>query len=275
MEQQASIDMMKDGARRMQEFLAGENIEVKHSMLLEAISAGFGSRNWRTVREKLNAPVAPPALTLESLDGLQWEVHALYCDNDQPYTDFYEGRCAMEAAVRCQVACMLDQEGGEVAICSVIDRLTRKTVDHFGLSGPSNLKPHAHSVLLVALEAERWLAGDAEESTNLPGLNFTLCDAITIVKMLCEPGDEADALNAISPFDVDEPGFYADQSCDFLLEEEHTPVTIEPCDAIQAIVDFVSEPILTRGNDTDKNALFHTTALLEYAKLEVNYALAN
>lgn len=123
------LEMMKDGARRMQDFLKEKGLDVKHSLMLEAISAGFGSRNWRTVREKLNAPLGGKTVTLEELGGCRWAVHGVYCDNDQRYTGYYAGETALEAQIFAQVERLFAEDGAKIEVTTVIDQLTGQSAD--------------------------------------------------------------------------------------------------------------------------------------------------
>lgn len=123
------LEMMKDGARRMQDFLKEKGLDVKHSVMLEAISAGFGGRNWRTVREKLNSPLGGTTATLEELGGCRWAVHGVYCDNDQRYTGYYAAETALEAQIFAQVERLFADGGAEISVTTVIDQLTGQSAD--------------------------------------------------------------------------------------------------------------------------------------------------
>jgi hypothetical protein len=151
------MDMMKDGARRMQEFLQNNGVEVKHSVMLEAISAGFGSRNWRTVRDKLNAPVGGRAVTMEQLHGFRWAVHGIYCDNDQRYTGFYKGETALEAQIIAQVERMFAEDGAEIKVSCVVDRLTGEGADAESFVSESAIVPVSTMLRRLAVAARRTL----------------------------------------------------------------------------------------------------------------------
>jgi len=122
------IEMMKDGARRVQEFLAQRGVEVKHAVMLEALSAGFGSRNWRTVRDKLNAP-GTKQVTLEDLEGQRWAVHGLYMDNNQRYTGYYKAANPLQAQMVAQVERAFAEDGARIIVTGVTDRLTGQGAD--------------------------------------------------------------------------------------------------------------------------------------------------
>lgn len=149
------LEMMKDGARRMQDYLKNEGLDVKHSVLLEAISAGFGSRNWRTVREKLNAPSGGRVVTLEDLRGLRWAVHAIYCDNAQRYTGYYKGDTPLEAQVIAQVERRLADDGSEIEVSCVIDRLNGEGADAESFASEASIVAVSSMLRVLAVVARR------------------------------------------------------------------------------------------------------------------------
>ena len=118
------VEVMKQAAYRMQEFLATKNIRVQHTVALEALAASLGSRNWRTLRDKLSEPKAAPAPTLESLKGQRWAVEAVYHDGSL-YSDYAGGATPMEAAIDV----LYDRlaSGDQVSVIQVVDRLTGDT----------------------------------------------------------------------------------------------------------------------------------------------------
>jgi hypothetical protein len=149
------LEMMKDGARRMQDYLKNKGLGVKHSVLLEAISAGFGSRNWRTVRDKLNAPSGGQVVTLEMLGGLRWAVHAIYCDNGQRYMGNYKGESPLEAQVIAQVERRLANGGSEIEVSCVIDRLRGEGADAESFASEASIVAVASMLRVLAGVARR------------------------------------------------------------------------------------------------------------------------
>lgn len=57
-----NIDIMKDGARRLADFLERQHgLSLKHGQALSALSAAFGERDWKTLRAALSGPEAEAA----------------------------------------------------------------------------------------------------------------------------------------------------------------------------------------------------------------------
>lgn len=277
MEATQELDMMKDGARRVQEFLEKQGVNVKHSVMLEALSAGFGSRNWRTVREKLNAPSAPPALTLADLDGKLWEVHAIYEDNDQPYTDYYQGNCAMEAAVEAQIERRMNDEGSEIFIVSVIDRLTRVTEDHCQSMVDAQLYPHAtalHDLGKFARTFHRRV--DVLDGASMPEEWLKLEAGIRILEDL-GPDSENFAVD-----DIDEISRHTRYFCGaafvenarFLYEVAGVDVDISGSEAVETVLNVVLAKGIKALTDEMELRVYHAQALLKYARHELDYMMS-
>lgn len=176
MEATKELEMMKDGARRMQEFLQKNGLDVKHSMMLEAISAGFGSRNWRTVRDKLNASAGGRVVTLDELGGLRWAVHGIYCDNDQRYMNYYKGETPLEAQIIAQVERMCAEDGSAISVSCVIDRLTGEVADAESYASEASIVDVSKMLRRLAVAARRNLGeppqrgiaeADAWDSDNI------------------------------------------------------------------------------------------------------------
>ena len=117
------VEVIKQAAYRLQEFLATKNIRVQHTVALEALSASLGSRNWRTLRDKLSEPSAA-APTLESLKGLRWSVSAVYWDGSE-YSTFVAGETLQEAAIAVLYERLASRD--QVRIVAVEDRLSGET----------------------------------------------------------------------------------------------------------------------------------------------------
>lgn len=157
MEAAKELEMMKDGARRMQEFLQNNGVAVKHSMMLEAISAGFGVRNWRTVRDKLNSPVRR-VVTLEELGGLRWAVHGVYCVDNQRYMGYYKGETALEAQIVAQVERLVADDGAQIEVSCVIDRLTGEGADAESYASEASIVDVSKMLQRLAVAARRNLS---------------------------------------------------------------------------------------------------------------------
>lgn len=96
--------LVKAAARRMCEHLAGQGVRVAHTQMLEALCAGLGAANWRTLRTTLDAPrstrtLKPPPAGTEQC----WRVEAIYDDNDQQWSDDVRARTALEAAAMAKM----------------------------------------------------------------------------------------------------------------------------------------------------------------------------
>lgn len=157
------IEVMKDAARRMQDFLSGRGIKVGHAVALEALSASLGARNWRTVRDKLSAPVVavpaePAPKTLEDFPDGRWLVKGRYYDGS-PYGDYFGGDTARSAAI-CALYYRQDEDGdASFEVQEVIDRLTDEEADSSILSLSDFDKPSVlfKKTLGVAQEVVNYL----------------------------------------------------------------------------------------------------------------------
>jgi hypothetical protein len=272
MEATKELDMMKDGARRVQEFLAAKGIDVKHSMMLEALSAGFGSRNWRTVREKLNAPSAA-APTLESLDGLRWHVFAVYCDNDQPYNGYYPGSSAHEAMVTAQIERKFDDEGSIIDVHYVSDRLTiGKDQDTYSFDDPNFVaRKHSEALLQVAKYARQCMgeyrAKSVEEADQwdrrqafLEVIEETLADKIN-----CELLDDTDK------FTRDEQGFNGVHSFTWTDSRGEDFEGVTASEVLAELLDIIRPFGVEHLSNPMKTHIYHAEALLKYAAAELDY----
>jgi hypothetical protein len=157
------IEVMKDAARRMQDFLSGRGIKVGHAVALEALSASLGARNWRTVRDKLSAqvvvlPAEPAPKTLEDFPDGRWLVKGRYYDGS-PYGDYFGGDTARSAAI-CALYYRQDEDGdASFEVHEVIDRLTDEEADSSILSLSDFDKPSAlfKKTLVAAQEVVNYL----------------------------------------------------------------------------------------------------------------------
>jgi hypothetical protein len=96
--------LVKAAARRMCEHLAGRGVWVAHTQMLEALCAGLGAANWRTLRAALDAPRSTRALKPPPAGTEQrWRVEAVYDDNDQQWSDDVRARTALEAAAMAKM----------------------------------------------------------------------------------------------------------------------------------------------------------------------------
>lgn len=275
------VEMMKDGARRVQAHLATHGVEIKHSVLLEALSAGFGARNWRTVREKLNAPSAPEPKQFGS-DG--WMVHAVYCDNNQPYADEYSADTPLEASVIAQVERMMDPEGAEVDVADVVCCATGQFGDHYSGMVSSKIFPHATALYMLAQWANTTVSvAPPRESTEAYLAWVKLMTAIedVFLKSL-NPDSQLPsvqstilALNTIDASTCEEPHFteVVDEGTVFLMDDG-SEFTLWPAEGLRLILDHLTKEGIDQFKAEERLLVYHARALLEYAEDELDYVLA-
>jgi hypothetical protein len=274
MEATKELEMMKDGARRVQEFLEAKGIEVKHSLMLEALSAGFGSRNWRTVREKLNAPTVPKP-TLESLDGLRWHIFAVYCDNDQPYNGYYAGATAHEAQVFAQIERLFDEDGSEIDVNYVMDRLSgpgKEAETYCFDSEEYGCNKHSVALRAVAQYAEKCL-GDFQGRGVADAEAWDLKSAHIEVFVEMKSSGCCELLDEISAFTKKEHGFNGDHSFTWVdfRGVEYEGVTAS--DALETILDIIEPLGVEHLSEEMKTNVYHAQALLKYASRELDYVM--
>lgn len=94
------INNFKESAHKMHAYLVSKGINVAFGDVLESVSMGFGVRNWRTMREKLNQ-LSDRSISVEA--GPRWMVHGTYLDNAQPFSDYVEGSTLEQAFINAQV----------------------------------------------------------------------------------------------------------------------------------------------------------------------------
>lgn len=181
------IEVMKDAARRMQEFLSGRGIKVGHAVALEALSASLGARNWRTVRDKLSAPVVvvpaePAQKTLEDFPDGRWLVEGRYYDGS-PYGDYFAGETAREAKIFALYYRQDEDRDASFDVYSVTDRLTDQEADSRILNLSDLDKPGElfKKTLATAQEVLNYLylaAHDEMKVTELQAVVTTLRGAL-------------------------------------------------------------------------------------------------
>jgi hypothetical protein len=194
----SEIVVMKDAARRLQEFLAGRNISVGHAVALEALSASLGARNWRTVRDKLSAqvqvaPVEPAPKTLEDFPDGRWLVEGRYYDGS-PYGDYFGGKTPFEAKI-CALYYRMDEDReATFEAHNVIDRLTDEEVDSdiLSLSDLDDHGPLFQKVLTTAQEVLDYLhlaSTDGTKVIELQAVVATLHGALDSKKLVKKLND--------------------------------------------------------------------------------------
>lgn len=105
-------ELAKAAAHRMCEHLATRGVRVRHTLMLEALAAGLGAANWRTLRAALDAPrFAPePGRARVCAPGVfqAWSVEGIYDDNDQQWGEDVSARTAREAAAMAKMERLTD-----------------------------------------------------------------------------------------------------------------------------------------------------------------------
>jgi hypothetical protein len=151
------LAVMKDAAFRLTAFLATKNIKLQHAVALEALTASLGSRNWRTLRDKLSEPSQSSGPTLEALeaDGGRWTVKGRYYD-DSPNGDYFSGDTPLEAKIHALYYRMAEDRESTFTVCEVVDRLTDETVDE-GILRIRDLSKHGKLFQDVLRMARRLL----------------------------------------------------------------------------------------------------------------------
>lgn len=277
------VEMMKNGARLVQEALAAQGIEVKHSLMLEALSKGFGRRNWRTVREKLNGPSATPLTTLDDLgDGLRWTVLAVYRDNAQRYSDNFPGGTALEAQVIAQVDRLFDEHGAEIDVTGVIDRLTGKVADEESYVAGSKIEDHSVMLRKMA-ELARNLLGEPpkrgiEEAEAWDAKNV----AIELFEDLLGDAKARNSTQEQFCLSVDHLSKHTRWKDDFSTGaifdwSDYRGVEFEGFSATAALQTMLNlvEGIGIDGFSTETKAtIYHAGALLEYGGDELDYVFS-
>lgn len=180
------IEVMKDAARRMQDFLSGRGIKVGHAVALEALSASLGARNWRTVRDKLSAPAVvvpaePAPKTIEDFPDGRWLVKGRYFDGS-PYGDYFGGDTARAAQILALYYRQDEDGDASFKVHAVIDRLTDEEVDSYIVSLSDFDKPSVlfKKTLAAAQEVVNYLhltSADVRRAIELQAVVTTLLRA--------------------------------------------------------------------------------------------------
>lgn len=293
MEAMKEMEMMKDGARRVQAFLEKSGIVVKHSVMLEALSAGFGSRNWRTVRDKLNGPVetqaTPPARLVVEADK-RWHVYGYYTDNHQSTDGYYPGSSAHEAQAFAQVERRFDEDGSEFRATHARDRQSEDdcsyrfdTEDYVCSSFAGSLETVLQLARLAHLHNGEPPQRDIEAAEDWDAKNLALeiCEEVLGAKYFRAELDGLDKLTR------DEPDFDGNATFNFTDSRgvEYENLTGEQ--VLETLCGLLNDNFLKsmQGEITTKNYVFrsllgddeawtdiyHIRAMLKYAAAEVSW----
>ena len=114
-------ETIKAAAKRMCNTFAAKGVQVKHTLMLEALADGLGVDGWRKLKDIIDAPRqgAKPSLP-EVGTYQQWIVDAMYLDNSQPYGDRVVARTPLEAAFHAMVERLTDF-GLQIGILRITD----------------------------------------------------------------------------------------------------------------------------------------------------------
>jgi hypothetical protein len=228
---------------------------------------------------------------LDDLGGLQWMVHALYCDDQQPYTDNYPGENGMEAAVFAQVDRLLAESSYEIDVASVVDRLTNKLVDHERGLPSSKIDSHAKALFELAVVAREMLGQVPEDlSPKDKAMLIRKVVAIEVFTTQLDPAPKFSSskrhyiseLNDISTFTKEESDFEMSckEPCIWTIQTNEVStrnqeVTLTAPEALGIVLDIVAKEGTSKLKDEHKMLVYHARALLKYAEDELNYVLAN
>jgi len=274
MDSTTEIKMMADGARAVQEALERKGIVVKHSVMLEALSAGFGARNWRTIRDKLNVPeISLP--TMESLQGLRWQVDAQYLDNEQQYSGFYAGENPIEAGINAHIERIFADDGEEVEVHTVEDRLLRyDTGDNLRYPFDVVVGSHSEALRTVASQARRHLglgpkSGiiESDEWDKINAYIELFEQALIDNELFCEQVDD------INRFTKEERAFSTAGTCGW-SDYRGVSYSAYASDVLAVLLTWVNLRTSKAISQDWQVKLYQAQALLTYAKAELNYCFA-
>lgn len=196
-------DAIKAAAKRMCAVMASKGLNVKHSLMLEALASGFGLDNWRKLKAVIDAPrqAAPRTPVAVTEDFQKWTVHALYLDNQQQYGDYFYGRTPLEAAISAIVERLTDC-GLDIGILEVRDS---NDMCHLSPSMLDEIRLMSNHRALAMLREELARMGEAETQpsfetgTGLAWLAYVLnqlgdtgCEELTDWSTLESARPEAD-----------------------------------------------------------------------------------
>lgn len=169
-QQDQNQDAIKAAAKRMCASLQAKGHKVAHTAMLEALAQGFGLDNWRTLKAVIDAPRAaaipaePAKPAVPELGQWQmWTVEAIYEDNNQQYSDNFEGRTPLEGAINALMDRWTDFHN-VINICDVSDasgksRLSPSFITEIGL---------ARTATVLRTLARQAMAVHAAEGLKLP-----------------------------------------------------------------------------------------------------------
>lgn len=156
-------------AIRMHEILKSENYYVPRTAVLAALVKAVG--NGGNLDSLPDKAVIPPGSIHEEIQAVEsgvwqaWNVDAIYLDNNQLFSDSYQGRTPLEAAINAMVERLTN--GNEIGICAVQDangtiRLTPTLPDEIQLyANVEALNTFMNCVMELSSSTSSWLSNDA------------------------------------------------------------------------------------------------------------------
>ncbi|MDO8416610.1 MAG: glyoxalase superfamily protein [Agitococcus sp.] len=262
------IKMMNDGARGVQAALAKHGIEVKHGVMLEALAAGFGARNWRTLRDKLGPTGAaiPAPIKSSDLIGGRWQVFATYADNDQSYSGYYGGKSAEEAMVHAQVERIFAEFAGDIFVNSVQDRTGVCKPAIFGDEDNNTCHAEALSRLMRAARAALGpppsrgvVEADTWDEQNAHIEMFEEC---------LQSAQAQSALNHLDVYSKDDPGYVLEAAFTFVTGAGQEFYEVCASEALGTIVKLAqTQKVMPPTN----RVVYQAQALLKYAANELDF----
>lgn len=294
MEATKELEMMKDGARRVQAYLEDRGIVVKHNVMLEALSAGFGSRNWRTVREKLNGPAETQAMqpTRPVVEAdKRWHVFGYYTDNDQPTDGYYPGSSAQEAQVFAQVERRFDEDGSEFHATHVRDRQSDEDCTYRFDSDAYVCSSFADSLRTVVQLARMRLGEppqrgiEAADDWDTKNVLLEVCEEVLVLETRTKYFRAA--LDGFDKWTRTEEGFRSDATFDYTDSRGVDYEGLSGKQILETLCDLLDDKFLASldgeittenyafrsflGDDKVWTDIYHVRAMLKYAAAELSW----
>jgi hypothetical protein len=275
MEATKEMEMMKDGARRVQAYLEERGITVKHNVMLEALSAGFGSRNWRTVRDKLNGPSeaepAPVAVGPEE----RWHVFGEYTDNRQPYHAFYPGHCAQQAQVFAQLDRLFDEYGSHFSPDYAVDRNSGTEAHTYGCDSVDfGCGDHISALKQVVELARKNLGRPPSRGVEAADLWDIRNAILEFLEELVEDDNFISDFDGMDKWTRDEPGFGGNTEFSMTDSRGVEHEGLSGTHMLQVLCEMLSVECVMSEPDVVQTNVYHIQGLVKYASSEVNWVFA-
>lgn len=243
---------VKQGAKRLSEFLLTKGVRVQHAVALEALAKTFGEANYRTLKaglEELQTKKAQEEARKNAKPGSKgYHVNAIYTDNNQRYSDTFGGDNALHAQVQAMVDRYAD-DGLEIEIAAVVDAATGEIADEEGFVSMVGLQDFSEGLvftLKVASEAS------SPEQTKLN----------RYVEYFKKVVDEND-FDEKPDYDCDN---YKDESLVAYVCEDGAKISFLPHEALEEVARAAADVLKTKeGLSTEERIMVYQT--LEYCNM--------